>query len=121
MIISEELTDSTHHDLCFLSEACEEIEEPQHGYCNGQTDFCIHCCRECICERLRQAGNMATFATMHLTDVDSYNEGKREATAAAVQRVEELTIPHHFRMSVTSSVWNQVIGECIAAIKGDQP
>ena len=40
-------------------------------------------------------------------------------TAAAVQRVEELTIPHHFRMSVTCDIWNQVISECIAAIKGD--
>jgi len=90
MIISEELTDSTHHDLCFLSEACEEIEEPQHGYCNGQTDFCIHCCRECICERLRQAENMATFAARHLTDVDSYNEGRREGLTDAMQIVEDL-------------------------------
>jgi len=90
MIISEELTDSKHHDLCFLSEACEEIEEPQHGYCNGQTDFCIHCCRECICERLRQAENMARFAARHLTDVDSYNEGRREGLTDAMQIVEDL-------------------------------
>jgi hypothetical protein len=119
MIISEELTDSKHHDLCFLSEACEEIEEPQHGYCNGQTDFCIHCCRECICERLRQAGNMATFAARHLTDVDSSNEGRREAIAAAVQRVDE-AIEYISTIGVTlSSVVPKA--QAIAAIKGDQP
>jgi len=40
-------------------------------------------------------------------------------TAAAVQRVEELTIPHHFPVDVTCGVWKLVISECIAAIKGD--
>ena len=44
---------------------------------------------------------------------------REDAIAAAVQRVEELTIPHHFPVDVTCDVWNQVIGECIAAIKGD--
>jgi len=118
MIISEELTDSTHHDLCFLSEACEEIEEPQHGYCNGQTDFCIHCCRECICERLRQAENMATFAARHLTDVDSYNEGRREAIAAAVQRVEAYEYISTIGVTLSSVVPKAAV---IATIKGDQP
>ena len=51
----------------------------------------------------------------------AYEQGQRDAIAAAVQRVEELTLAHHFPISLTSAVWNQVIGECIAAIKGDQP
>jgi hypothetical protein len=51
----------------------------------------------------------------------AYEQGQRDAIAAAVQRVEELTIPHHFPVDVTCGVWKLVIRECIAAIKGDQP
>lgn len=39
---------------------------------------------------------------------------------AAVQRVEALAIPHDFPIAVTCDVWNQVVSQCIAAIKGDQ-
>jgi hypothetical protein len=63
--------------------------------------FCACRSAECICERLREC--------------------EERATAAAVQRVEELTIPHHFSTKVTLRVWSQVTAECITAIKGDQP
>lgn len=69
MSINEELMDSKHHDLCFLSEACDG---------------------ECICERLWQAENMARVAAWRLVDIDSWNEGRREALADAVQIVEDL-------------------------------
>lgn len=54
-----------------------------------------------------------------------YEQGQRDAIAAAVQRVEALEVslidvrfnpddPHKFRQAV-------LLSECIAAIKGDKP
>ncbi len=114
-----QVEESGHHDLCFLGEPCSQ-EVPEHGFCSRQNTICIHCERECICERLKQAENYARIAVMHTVDVDSYEQGQRDALNAAVQRVEELTIPHHFPGDVTCGVWKLVIRECIAAIKGDQ-
>jgi len=57
----------------------------------------------CICDKLRAC--------------------EARVIAAAVRRVEELTIPHHFSTKVTLRVWSQVTAECIAAIgviKGDK-
>ena len=58
-----------HHDLCFLSDPPSEV---------------------CICERLKQAENYASIASWHTVEVDSYEQGQRDAIAAAVQRVEAL-------------------------------
>ena len=84
-----EVAESGHHDLCFLSEPCSK-DVPEHGFCSRQSTFCIHCQRECICERLKQAENYAKVAASHSVDVDSYNEGRREALADAMQIVEGL-------------------------------
>ena len=54
-----------------------------------------------------------------------YEQGQRDALAAAVQRVEELEVflidtrfnrddPHNFQQGA-------LLSQCIAAIKGDQP
>lgn len=40
--------------------------------------MCIHCERECICERLKQAENYARIAVMHTVDVDSYEQGRSD-------------------------------------------
>jgi hypothetical protein len=71
-------------------------------------------------EALRQATALATPETVVQANY-WYEQGQRDALAQAVQRVEELTIPHHFPVDVTCGVWKLVIRECIAAIKGDQP
>lgn len=84
-----EVAESGHHDLCFLSEPCSK-DVPEHGFCSRQNTICIHCERECICERLKQAENYARIAVMHTVDVDSYEQGQRDALAAAVQRVEAI-------------------------------
>ena len=67
--------------------------------CPMSTKDTICCCLPCICDALRAC--------------------EQRVLNAAVQRVEEMSIPHAFPVTVTSAVWNQVIGECIAAIKGD--
>ena len=85
----------------------------------------------CICDELRacearvqkiayQQG-LGAGSDEHRQHEIGWIKGYDAALDAAVKRVEELTIPHHFPVAVTSAVWNQVIGECIAAIKGDQP
>lgn len=51
---------------------------------------------------------------------DALSACEQRVLNAAVQRVEEMAIPHAFPISLTSAVWNQVIGECITAVKGDQ-
>ena len=125
-----EVEESGHHDLCFLSDPCSQ-EVLEHGFCSRQSTFCIHCERECICERLNQAENMARFAARHLTDVDSYNEGRREAIADAVQRVEALANDPNsgvdwnwdYDIDPTGNTRNPLvwIREAVAAIKGEQP
>ena len=67
-----------------------------------------------------------THAIRGLKDINriaarGYDDGQRDAIAAAVQRVQELAIPPHFPVAVTCDVLNQVISQCIAAIRGDQP
>ena len=43
---------SEHHDpLCLLSDPCGP-DDPKHGFCSRQQNWCIHCERECICERI---------------------------------------------------------------------
>ena len=107
-----EVAESGHHDLCLLSEPCSQ-DVPEHGFCSRQSTFCIHCERECICERLKQAENYARIAVMHTVDVDSYEQGQSDAIAGAVQRVEAL-----FLENLSS---NGFVNAIIAAIKGDQP
>ena len=59
----------THDPLCGLSQPCDD-ETPEHGYCSMQHgEFCIHCHQWCICDVIAKV--------------------RAEATAAAVQRVEE--------------------------------
>jgi hypothetical protein len=44
-----------HLPECRLGEPCD-IDIAEHGFCSMQVEeqfFCIHCMRECICERLR--------------------------------------------------------------------
>ena len=90
MIVKDESPESAHKDLCYLTEPCSQ-DTPSHGFCSMQQDeYCIHCMRQCICERLTQAENYAKVAASHSVDVDSYNEGRREALADAMQIVEEL-------------------------------
>jgi hypothetical protein len=74
---------------------------------------------------------MARFAARHLTDVDSYNEGRREAIADAVQRVEALANDPNsgvdwnwdYDIDPTGNTRNPLvwIREAVAAIKGEQP
>jgi len=44
----------THDPLCLLSEPCDE-DEPSHGFCFYDLTRCMHCYRECICDRLAKA------------------------------------------------------------------
>ena len=46
---------SDHLPECFLSGRCSP-DEPNHGFC-GNSDFlwCMHCEKECICERIKRA------------------------------------------------------------------
>ena len=111
---------SKHHDLCFLTEPCD-ADEPSHGYCSMEQDrYCIHCMRQCICERLLQAENMARFATMHLTDVDSYNEGRREGLTDAMQIVEELPCKCNEGADYCDGQ-TDAIAAILMIAKGDQP
>jgi len=41
-----------HLPECPLLEPCS-ADIPQHGFCSRQNTICIHCERECICDRLR--------------------------------------------------------------------
>ena len=108
-----EVAESGHHDLCFLGEPCSE-QVAEHGFCSRQSTICIHCERECLCERLKQAENYARIAVMHTVDVDSYEQGQRDAIAAAVQRVEALLFPW-------LNTWPGMIrrGDVITAIRGE--
>ena len=116
-----EVEESGHHDLCFLGEPCSE-QVAEHGFCSRQSTICIHCERECICERLKQAENYARIAVMHTVDVDSYEQGQRDAIAAAVQRVEAL--PHSLECVTRDANYNRpcncLRGDALDAIKGDQ-
>ena len=102
-----EVEESGHHDLCFLGDPCSLP-------CSRQSTICIYCERECICERLKQAENYARIAAMHTVDVDSYEQGQRDAIAAAVQRVEALLFPW-------LNTWPGMIrrGDVITAIRGE--
>ena len=125
-----EVEESGHHDVCFLSEPCSQ-DVPEHGFCSRQSTFCIHCERECICERLKQAENYARIAVMHTVDVDSYEQGQRDALNAAVQRVEAIADDPDsgvdwnwdYDIDPTGMTRNPLvwIREAVAAIKGDQP
>lgn len=44
-----------HKPECFLSDRCSP-DEPKHGFC-GNSDFlwCMHCEKECICDRIKRA------------------------------------------------------------------
>jgi hypothetical protein len=120
-----EVAESGHHDLCFLSEPCSK-DVPEHGFCSRQSTFCIHCERECICERLKQAENYARIAVMHTVDVDSYEQGQRDALAQAVQRVEAVICTDCLEHLTLGDVWATCLScdgawEALEAIKGDQP
>ena len=111
-----EVSESGHHDLCFLSEPCSH-EVPQHGFCSRQNTMCIHCERECICERLKQAENYARIAVMHTVDVVSYEQGQRDALSAAREAIAAL-VPSEFWEGIEGrpSQWWIVKAEAIAAI-----
>ena len=51
---------------------------------------------------------------------DALRACEQRVLNAAVQRVEEMAIPHAFPVTVTCDVWNQAISQCITAVKGDQ-
>ena len=110
-----EVEESGHHDLCFLGEPCSQ-EVPDHGFCSRQSTFCIHCERECICERLKQAENYARIAVMHTVDVDSYEQGQSDAIAGAVQRVEACKYISTIGVTLSYVVPKATV---IALIKGD--
>ena len=107
-----EVEESGHHDLCFLGEPCSE-QVAEHGFCSRQNTICIYCERECICERLKQAENYARIAVMHTVDVDSYEQGQRDAIAAAVQRMEVLW---SLDPSWDGTNWNNALTSALSAI-----
>lgn len=41
-----------HLTECPLLEPCS-ADTPNHGFCSRQNTICIHCERQCICDRLR--------------------------------------------------------------------
>lgn len=41
-----------HLPECPLLEPCS-ADTPNHGFCSRQNTICIHCERQCICDRLR--------------------------------------------------------------------
>lgn len=43
---------SDHMPECPLLEPCS-ADTPNHGFCSRQNAICIHCERQCICDRLR--------------------------------------------------------------------
>ncbi len=49
-----------HKPECFLSDRCSP-DEPNHGFCGHQEDFlwCMHCDKECICDRIKRAEQRA--------------------------------------------------------------
>ena len=109
-----EAEESGHHDLCFLGEPCSQ-EVPQHGFCSRQSTMCIHCERECICERLKQAENYARIAVMHTVDVDSYEQGKRDALDAVREAVASCTWDKGVSSFFDATV-SAVLAEALAAI-----
>jgi hypothetical protein len=119
MIVHDELPESAHKDLCYLAEPCSQ-ETPLHGFCSRQQTFCIHCERECICERLTQAENYAKFAARHSVDVDSYNEGRREALADAMEIVEGLPCKCDAGADYCDGQ-TEAIAAILMLAKGDQP
>jgi hypothetical protein len=111
-----------HLPECRLSEPCD-IDIAEHGFCSMQVEeqfFCIHCMGECICQRLQQAMNMATFAARRLTDIDSYNEGRREGLADAMQIVEELPCKCNEGADYCDGQ-TDAIAAILMLAKGDQP
>lgn len=88
----------------------------KHGFCSRQQTSCIHCERECICDRLQACEARVTALATPETVAQAtywYEEGVRDALAGAVQRVEAL-----FLENLSS---NGFVNAIIAAIKGDQP
>ena len=113
-----EVEESGHHDLCFLGEPCSE-QVAEHGFCSRQNTICIYCERECICERLKQAENYARIAVMHTVDVDSYEQGQRDALNAARDAVVALCWRKQYEGFV-STVDPQRVLAAIDALKEKQ-
>ncbi len=104
-----------HLPECHLMQPCG-ADTPKHGFCSRQQTSCIHCERECICDRLQACEARVTALATPETVAQAiywYEQGQRDAIAAAVNRVEAL-----FLGNLHS---NGFVNAIIAAIKGDQP
>jgi hypothetical protein len=104
-----------HLPECHLMQPCG-ADTPKHGFCSRQQTWCIHCERECICDRLQACEARVTALATPETVAQAtywYEEGVRDALNGAVQRVEALLDPWPM-------MWLRRI-ETINAIKGDQP
>ncbi len=109
-----------HLPECHLMQPCG-ADTPKHGFCSRQQTWCIHCERECICDRLQTCEARVTALATPETVMQAnywYEQGQRDALAAAMQRVEELW---SIDPSWDGTNWNNALNAAIAAIKGDQP
>ena len=45
---------SEHLPECpILQPCCDDLENPEHGFCGNFVYRCLHCMAECICDALR--------------------------------------------------------------------
>lgn len=114
-----------HLPECHLMQPCG-ADTPKHGFCSRQQTWCIHCERECICDRLQACeARVTALATPESVAQAMYwwQEGQRDALAAAVQRVGAL--PHALECVTRDPNYkrpcNCLHGDALDAIKGDPP
>lgn len=80
-----------HLPECPLLEPCS-ADIPQHGFCSRQNIICIHCERECICDRLRACEQRVTDqVNLEWAEISVDDEVRiwNEALDAARDAVEE--------------------------------
>ena len=81
-----------HLPECHLMQPCG-ADTPKHGFCSRQQTSCIHCERECICDRLQACeARVTALATPESVSQANYwyEQGQQDFLKAAVQRIEAL-------------------------------
>ena len=82
-----------HLPECHLMQPCG-ADTPKHGFCSRQQTWCIHCERECICDRLQACEARVTALATPETVAQAtywYEEGQRDALALAVAYLRDET------------------------------
>ena len=74
-----------HLPECHLMQPCG-ADTPKHGFCSRQQTWCIHCERECICDRLQACEARVTALATPETVTQAnywYSQGQRDALVDA--------------------------------------